>query len=205
MRSPRSQSTDRTGRGGFRQARLPRLDGWPNTEPPRVSPTAEAAIDRISGAANSEEGRHHRSRPILSRWLLEKDVVNAREKVHRLSDGERLNVKGSFLKPSGVVGDENERAETDLAALSQSAAGNHDDDDRKNLQLHQQVAKTPAPWWAPIVMVLRLTVERGVGMERQDLSYGEGVHTSLRVQALLGGSNSPTSRCPEAVDWIICV
>ena len=27
----------------------------------------------------------------------------------------------------------------------------------------------------------------------------------LRVQALLGGSNSPTSRCPEAIDWIICV
>ena len=28
---------------------------------------------------------------------------------------------------------------------------------------------------------------------------------SLRVQALLSGSNNPTSRCPEAVDWIICV
>ena len=28
-----------------------------------------------------------------------------------------------------------------------------------------------------IVVVLRLTVEMGVGMERQDLSYGEGVHT----------------------------
>ena len=29
----------------------------------------------------------------------------------------------------------------------------------------------------------------------------------LRVQALLGGSNSPTSRSPEAVDWImrVCV
>ena len=27
----------------------------------------------------------------------------------------------------------------------------------------------------------------------------------LRVQALLGGSNSPTSWCPEAVDWIMCV
>ena len=27
----------------------------------------------------------------------------------------------------------------------------------------------------------------------------------LRVQALLRGSNSPTSRSPEAVDWIICV
>ena len=27
----------------------------------------------------------------------------------------------------------------------------------------------------------------------------------LRVHALLGGSNSRTSRCPEAVDWIVCV
>ena len=27
----------------------------------------------------------------------------------------------------------------------------------------------------------------------------------LRVQALRGGSNGPTSRCPEAVDWIMCV
>ena len=27
----------------------------------------------------------------------------------------------------------------------------------------------------------------------------------LRVQALHGGSNSPTSRCPEVVDWIMCV
>ena len=43
-------------------------------------------------------------------------------------------------------------------------------------------------------------------MERQDLSYGEVVSTqALRVQALLGGSNSPTSRSPEAVDWIMCV
>ena len=128
-------------------------------------------------AANSGEGRHHRSRPILSRRLPEKDTTNARAKVHCPSDGEHLNIKGSFLKPSGVVGDENECAEMDLAALSQSSAGNHDDDDRRNLQLHQQVAKTPAPRWAPTVVVLRLTVERGVGMERQDLNYGEGVHT----------------------------
>ena len=43
-------------------------------------------------------------------------------------------------------------------------------------------------------------------MERQDLSYGEVVSTQgLRVQALLGGSNSPMSRSPEAVDWIMCV
>ena len=43
-------------------------------------------------------------------------------------------------------------------------------------------------------------------MERQDPSYGAVVHTSvLRVQALIRGSNSPTSRSPEAVDWIMCV
>ena len=52
--------------------------------------------------------------------------------MRRPPDGERLDVEGSFLKPGGVVGNEDERAETDLAALSQSTAGNHDDGDRKN-------------------------------------------------------------------------
>ena len=43
-------------------------------------------------------------------------------------------------------------------------------------------------------------------MERQDLSYGVVVSTrGLRVQTLLGGSNSPTSRSPEAVDLIMRV
>ena len=55
-------------------------------------------------------------------------------------------------------------------------------------------------------MVLSLTVEWGVGVERQGPSYGEVVNTrDVRVQALLGGSNSPTSRSPEAVDWIMRV
>ena len=55
-------------------------------------------------------------------------------------------------------------------------------------------------------MVLSLTVEWGVGMERQGPSYGEVVNTrDVRVQALLGGSKSPTSRSPEAVDWIMYV
>ena len=55
-------------------------------------------------------------------------------------------------------------------------------------------------------MVLSLTVEWGVGMERQNLSYGVVVHTNvLRVQALLEGSNSPTSRCPEAWSIGLCV
>ena len=155
--------------------------------------------------ANSGERRHHGSRPILGRRLPEKDAADARAKVRRPADGECVDVEWSLLKPSGVIGDKHERAETDLAALNQSTAGNHDDD-RKYLQLHQQVAKTPAPRWAPTVVVLSLTVEWGGGMERQDPSYGVVVHTRvLRVQALLGGSNSPTSRCPEAVDWIICV
>ena len=59
---------------------------------------------------------------------------------------------------------------------------------------------------AMVVVVLSLTVEWGVGMERQGPSYGEVVSTKdVRVQALLGGSNSPTSRSPEAVEWIMNV
>ena len=55
-------------------------------------------------------------------------------------------------------------------------------------------------------MVLILTVEWGVGMERQGPSYGEVVSTmDVRVQALLGRSNSPTSRSPEAVEWIMSI
>ena len=56
------------------------------------------------------------------------------------------------------------------------------------------------------VVVLSLTVEWGVGMERQGPSYGEVVSTKdVRVHALLGRSNSPTSRSPEAVEWIMNV
>ena len=40
-------------------------------------------------------------------------------------------------------------------------------------------------------MDLNLTVEWGVGMERQGPSYGEVVNTrNVRVQALLGGSKA---------------
>src|SRR3954469_1602593 len=76
----------------------------------------------------------------------------------------------------------------------------------KESQLLQQIARTPSPWWAPAIVVLSLTVEWRVGMERHDPSIGVVVHARvLRVQALLRRSNSPTSRNPEAVDWIICV
>ena len=45
---------------------------------------------------------------------------------------ERLEVEWSLVEPSGVVSDEDERVETDLAAFSQSSDGNHDDGNRKN-------------------------------------------------------------------------
>ena len=64
--------------------------------------------------------------------MPQKDVVNVRVKVCRPADEERLDVEGGLLEPGGVVGDEDERAETDLTALSQSTAGNHDDGNQKN-------------------------------------------------------------------------
>ena len=42
------------------------------------------------------------------------------------------SVEWSFLEPSGVVSDEGERAETDLAALDQNSTRNHDEGDRNN-------------------------------------------------------------------------
>ena len=59
------------------------------------------------------------------------------------TEGERLDVKGSFLKPGGVVGDEDERVERDLEALSQSTAGNHDDRDRKNCNFTKKSLRHP--------------------------------------------------------------
>ena len=66
----------------------------------------------------------------MGRQLPQEDTADARAKVHCPADGERIDVERGFLEPGGVVGDENERAEMDLAALSQSVAGNHDDGDR---------------------------------------------------------------------------
>ena len=51
------------------------------------------------------------------------------------TDGERLDVEGGLLELGGVVGDENECTETDLAALNQTTTGNHDDGDRENRNL----------------------------------------------------------------------
>ena len=91
--------------------------------------------------------------------FIEKGVATG-ERRGRMSR-ECIHVERSLLEPSRVVDDERERAETDLAALHQNSAKNHDDLDRKRSQLLQQIAKTPTPRWAPTVVVLSLTVEWG--------------------------------------------
>ena len=64
--------------------------------------------------------------------MSQQHAADTRVKVRRLADGERINVEWSFLEPGGIIGDESERAETDLVALNQSTGGNHDDENRKN-------------------------------------------------------------------------
>ena len=81
----------------------------------------------------------------MGRRLPQEDTTDACAKVRRPADGERVDVEWSLLKPSGVVGDEREVAETDLAALHQSSARNHDQGDRKKSQLLKLGAKTPGP------------------------------------------------------------
>ena len=53
--------------------------------------------------------------------VLQKDVTDACSKVRSSADRERIHVERSLLQPGRVVGDECERAETDLAALNQNS------------------------------------------------------------------------------------
>ena len=64
--------------------------------------------------------------------MPQQDAADTCTKVRRPADGKRVDVEWSLLEPSGVIGDERERAETDLAALDQNSARNHDEGDRKN-------------------------------------------------------------------------
>ena len=54
--------------------------------------------------------------------MPQEDAVDTRAKVRRAVSGERVDVEWSLLKPGEVVGDKHERAEMDLAALSQTSA-----------------------------------------------------------------------------------
>ena len=67
--------------------------------------------------------------------------MNACAEMRRTTDGERVDVEWRLLKPGRVVGDERERAETDLAALHQNSARNHDQRDRKNRNFSNQALR----------------------------------------------------------------
>ena len=58
----------------------------------------------------------------MGRRLPQEDAANARAKVRCLADRECVDFERRLLKPSGVIGDERERAEMDLAALHQNSA-----------------------------------------------------------------------------------
>ena len=64
--------------------------------------------------------------------MPQENAADARAKVRCPASRECVHVERSLLKPSGVVDDERERAEMDLAALSQTSAWNHDEGDWKN-------------------------------------------------------------------------
>ena len=64
--------------------------------------------------------------------MPQQNVTDTRPKVRRPADGERVDVEWCLLEPSGVVGDEREHAEMDLAALNQNSARNHDEGDQYN-------------------------------------------------------------------------
>ena len=68
----------------------------------------------------------------MGRRLPQEDAADARAKVCCPADRECVHVERILLKPSGVVGDERERAETDLAAFHQNSASHHDESTRKN-------------------------------------------------------------------------
>ena len=72
--------------------------------------------------AGRREGESCRSRLVLGRRLPQEDTADARAKVRRSADWERVDVERRLLKPTRVIGDERERAETDLAALNQNSA-----------------------------------------------------------------------------------
>ena len=86
----------------------------------------------VFALASRREGEGCWSQLVLGRRLPQEDAADARVKVRRPAGGERVGVEWSLLKPSGVVGDKHERAETDLVALNQTFAWNHDEGDRKN-------------------------------------------------------------------------
>ena len=72
---------------------------------------------RALALAGDREGGWHMSRPIWSRRLPQQNAADIRPKMRHTTHGERVDVEWSLLEPNGVVGNESERTEADLAAL----------------------------------------------------------------------------------------
>ena len=70
--------------------------------------------------------------------MPQQDVADTRPKMRRTADGERVGVEWSLLEPSGVVGSESKRTETDLVALDQNSARNHDEGNRTNCKFSKK-------------------------------------------------------------------
>ena len=64
--------------------------------------------------------------------MSQQNTADTRPKMRRTADEERVDVESSLLEPSGVIGNESERTETDLASLDQNSARNHDEGDQNN-------------------------------------------------------------------------
>ena len=73
--------------------------------------------------------------------MPQQNAADTCAKVRRPADGERIDVEWSILKPSGIVGDEGESTETDLAALDQNSTSNHDESTRKNRNFSKKSLK----------------------------------------------------------------
>ena len=73
--------------------------------------------------------------------MPQENATDTRAKVRCPANRECVHIERSLLEPSRVVDDERECTKTDLAALHQNSAENHDDSGRKRSQLLQQMLK----------------------------------------------------------------
>ena len=74
---------------------------------------------------------------------MQKDTIGTHTGVRRPADGEGLDIKGSFLGPGRVVGDENKRTKTDLMVQRQTTAGNHVVGERKTQPHRKSLRRLP--------------------------------------------------------------
>ena len=91
--------------------------------PPRSASAASAVAARTTSPPAASATRSPRAAADASMSAAHApSAADAHAKVHHSTDWERVNVERSLLKPGRVIRDKRERAEMDLAALSQNSA-----------------------------------------------------------------------------------